>query len=132
MQLLLSFKWLFFTTCLVTLLCSACQQQVSETTSYDLDAQSISEQTRALEHKYIYKAPDWFDQNPNTSLAEGNLTAIHLGGEHTLPAFTIEEVTGELQEFQVQKNILERLNTGMYVHIRYMEDDKGKKILEIY
>ena len=124
LQLLKQFSLLF---CLVFFY--SCQQQVSEIT-YDLDAQSITNQTRDMQRKVILQEIVDYTKQANVKTFNGFVSEMDALNPEKVTIKMMNKSDEELL-FDVDFMTSEKMTTYMKLSVSYLEEESGIRVVEI-
>lgn len=128
-------KQFYFLFLLSTMIITGCQQQVPETV-YDLDAQNIIIQTRAMKELTLYETPQNRIEGLPIKIFQGKVlrTGNAKVNEYQRPGFAKVNLQNEKKEtlvFDVEKPLLNDLVKGVEVIVHYHLNNKKVVLLEI-
>lgn len=123
----------YFYYVLLFMIITGCQQQVPEI-FYDLDAQSMSSKTRAVQQQQIlYQAPLSMVIDKELQLFHGAI--IHLDRktreENSAVKIKVKSEMGVILEFEVSSEVAALMNLKMDLAVRYMRAETKHEVVEI-
>jgi hypothetical protein len=111
---------------------TGCQQQVPEI-FYDLDAQSMSSKTRAVQQQILYQAPLSMVIDKELQLFHGKI--VHLDrntkDENSAVEIKVKNEMGVVLEFEVSLEVAALMNLKMDLAVRYMRGEPKNEVVEI-
>lgn len=107
----------------------SCQQQVSEIT-YDLDAQSISNQTRDSQRKIILQEAVDYTEEQSIKVFRGSVSDINASDTETIIIKVIND-KNEVLDFKIDFLTSEKITSDMKLVVRYLEKEEGPRLVEI-
>lgn len=112
---------------------TGCQQQQVPEIFYDLDAQSITSQTRAMQQQILYQAPLEMVIDKELQLFHGSVTDLETNTQDSKSP-TIIKVENDMEvtlEFEVNPEVAALMSLDMGLAVRYMRDRKKNTVVEI-
>ncbi len=122
----------YFYYVLLFMMMTGCQQQVPEI-FYDLDAQSMSSKTRAVQQQILYQAPLSMVIDKELQLFHGKI--VHLDrntkDENSAVEIKVKNEMGVVLEFEVSLEVAALMNLKMDLAVRYMRGEPKNEVVEI-
>lgn len=117
----------------VLLIITGCQQQQVPEIFYDLDAQSMSSQTRAIQQNILYRAPVDMLIDKELKIFHGNLTYLERPVEEQNDKIEIKVKNdmGMILSFEVSPKVADLMDLEMALVIRYMRDENKNVVIEM-
>lgn len=112
---------------------TGCQQQQVPEVFYDLDAQSMTNKTRAIQQNILYKAPLDMVINKELKLFHGNLSYLDSTAEDEdrQVEIKLKNDMGVILELEVSPQVAGLMHLEMELVVRYMRDEKKNTVIEI-
>lgn len=122
----------YFYCIVLFIIITGCQQQQVPEIFYDLDAQSMTSKTRAMQQNTLYKAPIDMLIDKEMKLFHGNLAYIDKQeGNNTEVKVKVKNDMGVLLEFEVSPKVAELMELEMELVVRYMRNEKKNIVIEL-
>lgn len=122
----------YFYYVLLFMMMTGCQQQVPEI-FYDLDAQSMSSKTRAVQQQILYQAPLSMVIDKELQLFHGKI--VHLDrntkDENSAVEIKVKNEMGVVLEFEISLEVAALMNLKMDLAVRYMRGEPKNEVVEI-
>lgn len=122
-----------FYYCLLFIVITGCQQQQVPEIFYDLDAESILNETRAMQQQILYQAPLETVIDKELQLFHGMVTHLDAQTKDKKKPIIVK-VKNEMEvilEFEVSPTIANLMELEMELMVRYMRNDKKNTVVEI-
>lgn len=119
----------FYFLLLFGLIIAGCQQQQVPETIYDLDAQSIMSQTRAIQDAILYRAPNHQTNNQPVKIFKGYIASIAI--EKGMVILDIKNLSKDHLTIELEQKVAERVSLDMEVMVRYVLDKRERVVLEL-
>ena len=112
---------------------TGCQQQQVPEIFYDLDAESILNQTRAVQQQILYQAPVEMVIDKELQLFHGRVTHLDTNTEDRKNPITVK-VENDMEvvlDFEVSPEVADLMLLEMKLAVRYMRNNKKNTVVEI-
>lgn len=118
---------------IVLLVLTGCQQQQVPEIFYDLDAQNMASQTRAIQQNVLYKAPIDMLIDEELKIFHGNLTYLErpVDGANSVVEIKVKSDMGVILAFEVSPKVADLMQLEMNLVVRYMRDQNKNIAIEI-
>ncbi|WMX14964.1 MULTISPECIES: hypothetical protein [unclassified Aureispira] len=116
---------------LLLFIITGCQQQQVPEVFYDLDAQSLINQTRAMQELILYQAPLETIIDKELQVFHGRVVNIDAPSSDSPAIVQIENEMEVILEFEVEQAVADLMTPEMHLAVRYMREQKKINVVEI-
>lgn len=126
-------KHIYYYLFLFLLTATSCQQQQVPEVFYELDAQTIINQTRAMQENILYQAPLETFIDKELSVFYGRIVDLNLNKDNktTLVDVSMKNDMEITLEFEVSAAVAELIKPDMELAVRYIRDKTNISVVEI-